>query len=85
MRMASPEKPANTSTPRIDGVGKVTGAAEYTADVAIEGALWAKVLRSPHAHARITRVDASKARAFPGVHAVITGDDVPRVLSGRRI
>jgi CO/xanthine dehydrogenase Mo-binding subunit len=83
--MASSGKAVGVSVPRADGLGKVTGAAEYTADVVVNGALWAKALRSPHAHARIKRIDASKARAFPGVHAVITGDDVPRVLSGRRI
>jgi CO/xanthine dehydrogenase Mo-binding subunit len=83
--MASPEKAIGVSVPRADGLGKVTGSAEYTADVAVPDALWAKVLRSPHAHARIVRVDASKARAYPGVHAVITGEDVPHILSGRRI
>jgi CO/xanthine dehydrogenase Mo-binding subunit len=83
--MASSEKAIGVSVPRADGLGKVTGSAEYTADVAIDGALWAKALRSPHAHARIKRIDASRARAFPGVYAVVTGEDVPHVLSGRRI
>ena len=54
------------STPRADALGKVTGSAEYTADVNVPGALWAKALRSPHVHARIVRIDASRARALRG-------------------
>ncbi|MEE8518856.1 MAG: molybdopterin cofactor-binding domain-containing protein, partial [Dehalococcoidia bacterium] len=72
-------------TPRVDGLGKVTGSSVYTADVAIPQALWAKVLRSPHPHARILRIDATKARAVPGVRAVITGDDVSDTLYGRKL
>ena len=73
------------STPRADALGKVTGAARYTADVLLPDALWAKALRSPLPHARILRIDASRARALPGVHAVVTGADVSRVLFGRKI
>ena len=72
-------------TPRADGLGKVTGSAEYTADVLMPNALWAKALHSTLSHAGISRIDASRARALPGVHAVLTGDDVPRELSGRKI
>ena len=63
--------------PRVDGPGKVTGDASYAADVPAEGTLWAKPLRSPHAHARVLSIDTSRARAVPGVHAVVTGDDLP--------
>ncbi len=65
--------------PLIDGIEKVSGAALYTADIAARGALVGAVLRSPLAHARIRRIDVSRARALPGVAAVITGDvcDVP--------
>ena len=63
-------------TGRVEGVEKVTGAAKYTFDVAVEGVLWAKALLSPHPHARILSIDTSAARALPGVHAVITGEDV---------
>jgi CO/xanthine dehydrogenase Mo-binding subunit len=73
------------STPRADALGKVTGSAEYTADVNVPGALWAKALRSPHVHARIVRIDTSCARALPGVRAVITGVDVTTARQGRRI
>lgn len=62
---------------RHDGVDKVTGRALYGADVNLPGLLHGKVLRSPHAHARIKRLDASKALALPGVKAVITGVDLP--------
>jgi len=61
--------------PLIDGVEKVTGRALYTADLSARDALVGAILRSPLAHARITRLDVSRARALPGVHAVITGDD----------
>ena len=56
----------------------VTGNAHYTMDVATEGMLHLKVVRSPHAHARITAIRKDKALAVPGVHAVFTWQDVPR-------
>ncbi|MDD5557239.1 MAG: molybdopterin-dependent oxidoreductase [bacterium] len=64
---------------RIDGIGLVTGAALYTDDHDMPGMLAAKVLRSPHAHARIVSIDASRARALAGVRAALTWEDVPRV------
>ncbi|HAA77299.1 TPA: oxidoreductase [Candidatus Latescibacteria bacterium] len=60
---------------RHDGADKVTGRAIYGADVTMSGLLHGKVLRSPHAHARIKSIDTSKAAAHPGVKAVITVDD----------
>ena len=62
---------------RPDGVDKVTGRARYGDDTNLTGALRAKVLRSPHAHARIKSIDTSKAEAFPGVRAVVTAKDLP--------
>ena len=62
---------------RHDGVDKVTGDARYGADVHLPGMLHGKVLRSPHAHARIVSIDTSKAEAHPSVRAVITGADLP--------
>ncbi len=62
---------------RHDGVDKVTGRARYAADTAMPGLLYAKVLRSPHAHARIRGIDASRALALPGVYAVVTAEDFP--------
>jgi 4-hydroxybenzoyl-CoA reductase subunit alpha len=61
--------------PLIDGIEKVTGRALYTADLPARDALVGAILRSPLAHARIRRIDVSRARALPGVYAVITGDD----------
>src|SRR5882724_4982555 len=64
---------------RHDGVDKVTGRARYGADVSLPGILHGKVLRSPHAHARIKSIDASAALALPGVKAVIMGADFPDI------
>ncbi len=65
--------------PRIDARGKVEGRAEYTANFELPGMLTARALRSPLPHARIARVDASAARALPGVAAVLAGEDLPRL------
>ncbi len=58
---------------RVDGWEKVTGQAIYAVDMKIPGMLYAKVLRSPHAHARILTIDTSRAERLPGVRAVATG------------
>ena len=63
-------------TPRPDGADKVTGRAAYAADTNMPGMIWGKVLRSPHAHARIKSIDTSKAEALPGVQAVMTSKDI---------
>ncbi len=63
-------------TIRPDGADKVTGRAQYSADFAMPGMIHAKMLRSPHAHARIRGIDTSKAEALPGVKAVVTAKDV---------
>ncbi len=64
------------SVPRLDGPGKVTGNAKYTFDIVLPGMLHAKVLRSPHANARVANLDVSGARNMPGVRAVFT--DLPQ-------
>jgi CO/xanthine dehydrogenase Mo-binding subunit len=64
---------------RHDGPDKVTGRARYSADAPVTGFLHGKVLRSPHAHARIRSIDASKALALDGVRAVVTAADLPEV------
>ena len=64
---------------RPDGVDKVTGRALYGADVKLPGMLHGKVLRSPHAHARLLSIDFSAARALPGVRAVVTAQDLPSI------
>ena len=65
--------------PRPDGPEKVTGRVQYVADIKRRGLLHAKLLRSPHAHARILGIDVSKARALPGVRAVLTAADIPEL------
>ena len=67
------------SVPRAGLDAKVRGAADYTADLKRSGMLYGRILRSPHPYARIRRIDASRAKALPGVHAVLTYQDVPQV------
>ena len=62
---------------KVEGLAKVTGRAIYADDIALPRMLHGKLLRSPHAHARIRSIDVSAARALPGVHAIVTGRDLP--------
>lgn len=78
-------KVVGTAVPRAEGNDKVSGLTLYAADVNLPGTLWAKLLRSPHPHARIRRVDVSKALKVPGVRAIITGADVKGNLIGKQI
>ena len=73
------------STPRVEGQAKVTGATQYTADIVLPGILWGRALRSPLPHARIVRMDTSRAQQVPGVHVVLTGADVRGIRYGRRL
>ena len=68
-----------TTVPRIGLVDRVQGKTRYTADLKRPGMLYGRVLRSPHAHARIVHMDVSEAIRLPGVHAVLTHRDVPAV------
>ncbi len=74
-RPSRAKRAAGDRIPLLDGVEKVTGRAKYTADLPAPGALVGRLLRSPWAHARIHRVETAKARALPGVAAILTGDD----------
>src|SRR5262249_30642408 len=65
------------------GPDKVAGKALYAADVQLPGMLWGKVLRSPYPHANILSIDTAKASQVPGVHAVLTGQDIPDRRVGR--
>jgi xanthine dehydrogenase molybdenum-binding subunit len=65
---------------RIDGIDKVTGAAKYATDITLDNMLYAKLLRSPHAHARVTHIDTTAAEKLPGVKAVASILEVPKVL-----
>jgi CO/xanthine dehydrogenase Mo-binding subunit len=59
------------TTPRMDAYERVTGQAQYTGDIQLPGMLYARVLRSPHPHARIVSIDPARAEKLPGVRAVI--------------
>jgi CO/xanthine dehydrogenase Mo-binding subunit len=71
----TPRKTVGHPTPRIDALERVTGKAAYTGDVQLPEMLYARVLRSPHPHARIRSIDVSKARALPGVKAILTHEN----------
>ena len=68
------------SLPRVEARAKVTGRAEYIHNLRLPGMLWAKIARSTVPHARIRGIDARDARAMPGVHSVITGEDIRAVI-----
>ncbi|HWQ23035.1 MAG TPA: molybdopterin cofactor-binding domain-containing protein [Gaiellaceae bacterium] len=72
-----PRGRAETTTRRADAVPKVTGEFAYSSDLQAAGMLWGRTVRSPHPHARILEIDVSRALAMPGVHAVLTYEDVP--------
>ena len=75
--MASATTPAiGAPVPRAEGPDKVTGHAHYAADISLPGMLWGRILRSPYPHARIVRIDASRAWNVPGVLGVVTGQDI---------
>src|SRR2546425_11685066 len=65
------------SIPQVTAREKVLGLAQYVGDLKMAGMLHGKVLRSPYPHARIVHIDTSRARALPGVKAVVTGGDTP--------
>ncbi len=62
---------------KVDGVAKVNGSAQFTDDLTLPRMLFGKILRSPHAHARILSIDTARAEAYPGVAAVMTGKELP--------
>ena len=75
-------KVVGTRVKRPDGLDKVTGRTRYGADMSAPGQLVGLMLRSPHAHARIKKIDASKAEKLAGVKAVITSADLPDLTGG---
>jgi CO/xanthine dehydrogenase Mo-binding subunit len=70
--------------PRPDAPEKVAGKTQYVGDLQLPGMLQARLLRSPHAHARIKRIDTSKAKALPGVRAILTASDIPELEPGAK-
>jgi CO/xanthine dehydrogenase Mo-binding subunit len=79
MKTTRDVKGVGLAIPRPDGPEKVTGRVQYVADIKPRGLLHAKLLRSPYAHARILRIDTSRAKALPGVRAVLTAADIPEL------
>ena len=78
-RESSRESLIGRSLPRIDSLDKALGRAKYAGDMVLPGMLYGKILRSPHAHAKILNIDTTKAEKIPGVKAVVTGiQDTPR-------
>ena len=75
-------KAVGARLPRYDGIEHVTGRTVYVDDVRVPGTLWTKALRSPHHRADVKRIDTRKAAAHPGVHAVVTHEDVPKNVYG---
>lgn len=75
-------KAVGARLPRYDGMAQVTGRVAYVDDVRVPGMLWTKALRSPHDYAGIAKLDTGKAEAIPGVHAIVTKDDVPQNVHG---
>ncbi len=65
---------------RIDAIDKVTGGAKYAPDLNIRGMLCGALVRSPHPHAKVVSIDATKARSLPGFRAMVTIEELPRVV-----
>lgn len=83
--MANPASIIGAPVGRVEGAEKVSGQAVYGADVHFRDTLWGKILRSPYPHARILRIDTSKASQVPGVKAIVTGKDEPDHYQGKSI
>src|SRR5919201_680462 len=83
--MVTPYATIGQPVGRAEGPEKVSGAAVYPADINLPGTLVGKCLRSPYPYARIKSIDATAARKVPGVHAVLTGFDIPDLLVGRML
>ena len=81
----APRRIIGTPVQRLEGPEKVSGRAIYATDVCLPDMLWCKVLRSPISYGRIKKIDVSRARALPGVRAIVTGEDVKGLLIGRKI
>ncbi len=79
---ASTYDSVGVSIPRVDAADKVTGRAMYTADISLPNMAYARILGSPHAHAKIKSIDASRATELPGVLCVLTGEDVTDTMYG---
>src|SRR2546423_5359217 len=79
-RQATETPQVGRSVPRLESWLKVTGRAEYVHNLRLPGMLYGKIFRSSVAHARIKRIDVSAARALGGVHRVVTGEDIKKII-----
>src|SRR3970040_785759 len=77
----APSGPIGHSVPRLEGRTKVTGRAEYVHNLRLPGMLYGKIFRSSVAHGRIRRIDVAAAQAVGGVHRVVTGEDVRKLVA----
>ncbi len=80
--MEGPFSTVGQNVAPVYGIDKVTGVAKFAPDIVLPDMLWMKILRSPHAHALLLDIDTSEAEKIPGVAAILTHKDVPRVLFG---
>ena len=80
-------KSVGERTARLNGPDIVTGSEQYADDIQLPGMLYGRILRSPHGHARIRKIDVSRARALPGVVDVVTASDIPElsILAGKEV
>ncbi len=85
MATATPERAIGQPIARVDAVERVKGRAVYAPDLTLPGTLHCKILRSPHAHAKIRGIDTSAAEAYPGVKAVVTHRDLPALTSDEQV
>jgi CO/xanthine dehydrogenase Mo-binding subunit len=69
---------------RVDAVERLTGEAKFTADIYLPGMLYVKILRSPHPHAKVVKIDTARAQALPGVKAILTPQNVPDFAVAKR-
>ena len=72
----------NKPFPQVDALSKVTGQRKYISDIRVPGMLWGKLLRSPRPHARVQKIDCRKAMEIPGIRAVLTAEDIPKIPCG---
>lgn len=82
--MAKEYKVIGKRVERVDAFERLTGEAKFASDIYLPGMLYVKMLRSPHPHAKVIRIDASRAEALPGVKAVLTAKDVPDFAVAKR-
>jgi CO/xanthine dehydrogenase Mo-binding subunit len=83
-QMAREFKVIGKKVERVDAFERLVGEAKYASDIYLPGMLYAKFLRSPHPHAKVVKIDTTKAQALPGVKAILTPADVPDIAIHKR-